>query len=291
MEEPVGRDEREAEWEAAAAEVDAAYELHDSYSAEHKLLLAQHAARAHALLAALAPASARERAQIALLRGKLLDSSPAYSAEAEALLTRAVKLEPRSIDAWNALAECVWKGGQLELARACLDEALRVRATCGSLCQLSMLLRAMSGSASDGADVPLVLDSLRFAKEAVALDVECGRAWFVLGSACLAAFFAATREVHDLRSALKAYHRAASAARRPQEGCADLHYNRAIVLQYLLEYGQACCAFASAHRLAPELGAGAHRAALLAFARKCAEAVAARGHLPRKRLQLSLIHI
>lgn len=269
---------RSPSWAEAAAEVDAAYQLRDGYRAAQKLELQRHAARAHELLALLLPESPVERALLLRLRGTLLASTHEYSAEAEALLTRAVKLDPRSVDAWNTLAECVWKGGQLELARACLREALRVRANAGSLCQLSMLLRAMSNAA-------LVPESLRLAREAVTLDVGCGRSWMVLGSAFLASYFASSHRLDDLHSALKAYRRAASAPRRPQGECADLHYNTGIVLQYTLEYGQAAASFARAHELGPELNAASHRRALLEFARKCADALRARGHLPRKRLQ------
>lgn len=113
-------------WRAAQAEVFAAYALHDSYSAEDRATLEAHAKRARALLDDLEPEIERsaERARLWYLRGKVLDASPSYSAESEALLTRAVKLDPANIDAWNTLAECLWKGGRLELARTCYLEAL-----------------------------------------------------------------------------------------------------------------------------------------------------------------------
>mmetsp|Transcript_567 Transcript_567/g.1532 ORF Transcript_567/g.1532 Transcript_567/m.1532 type:complete len:361 (-) Transcript_567:37-1119(-) len=72
-------------WAEAAAEAEAAYELHDSYSIEHKRALQRHTARASELLDALQPASLREHVALAFLRGKVLDASPAYSTEAEAL--------------------------------------------------------------------------------------------------------------------------------------------------------------------------------------------------------------
>lgn len=272
-------------WSLAVAEVDAAYQLRDSLAADDQLRLQRHAARARELLSSLEPA-AHERPLLMLLQGKLLDASSgsAHSPEAEELLTRAVKLDPRSVDVWNTLAECLWKGGQLELARACYHEALRVRTNSDTLCQLSMLQRTISNLAR-GADPSLVLDSLRLAKEAVQLDVECGLSWYVLGNALLSSYFAATHRLDDLHSALKAYKRAASTARRPQGGNADLHYNTGVVLSYLLDFEQSAASFARAQQLGPELNAEAQRRALLAFGRKCADTLGVRGHLPRKRLQ------
>jgi len=271
-------------WTEAAAEAEAAYELHDSYSIEHKRALQRHTARASELLDALQPASLRERTTLAFLRGKVLDASPAYSAEAEALLTRTVKLDPKNVDAWNVLGECLWKGGQLELSRACFREALKVRTNADSLCQLSMLLRSMSSSSS-GAN-PALLESLRLAKDAVTLGPDCGRSWGVLGNAYLSNYFGTyPHRLEDLHLALKAYRRAASSPHRAQFDCADLWYNQGIVLHYLLDYAGACEAFERAHELGPELNAAAQRRVLLAFGRKCAAAIEARGHLPRKRLQ------
>jgi len=95
----------------------------------------------------------------------------------------------------------------------------------------------------------------------------------------------AGQRIDHLRAALKAYHRAAVAPERQQAGCADLHYNKAIVQQYLLEYRGCLASFAEAQRLGPELNASAQRHAMLHFVRKVAEAIRMRGHLPKKRLQ------
>jgi tetratricopeptide (TPR) repeat protein len=115
----------------------------------------------------------------------------------------------------------------------------------------------------------------------------CGKAWYVLGNAYMACYFnsAEPPRLTDLHSALKAYRRAADAPVQPQAGCADLHYNMGVVLQYVLRYTEGAHAFAAAHALAPELGAAAQRHALCAFGRKCADAVRLRGHVPKKRLQ------
>ena len=43
---------------------------------------------------------------------------------AQEALSKAVKLEPKLIEAWNCLGECYWKNGQVEAARNCFVGAL-----------------------------------------------------------------------------------------------------------------------------------------------------------------------
>jgi Flp pilus assembly protein TadD len=49
---------------------------------------------------------------------------PQYSKEAEEVLSRAVKLDPRHVDAWNELGECYWKKDEIEEAKNCFSGAL-----------------------------------------------------------------------------------------------------------------------------------------------------------------------
>ena len=53
-----------------------------------------------------------------------INRTSGYSKEAEELLSKAVKLDPANIDAWNALGQCFWKKGDLTGARNCFDGAL-----------------------------------------------------------------------------------------------------------------------------------------------------------------------
>ena len=47
-----------------------------------------------------------------------------HSPESESLLSKAVKLEPSFVEAWNELGECYWKRAQVENAQNCFEGAL-----------------------------------------------------------------------------------------------------------------------------------------------------------------------
>ena len=64
------------------------------------------------------------------LRGKLYNILPVYHLLAEQNLQRAVHLDPKFIDAWIALAECLWKKGDHKAARLCYDKCLKIVWTC-----------------------------------------------------------------------------------------------------------------------------------------------------------------
>ena len=59
------------------------------------------------------------------LRGRALNIGSEFSIEAEALLSKAVKLEPTLVEAWNELGESYWKKNDLESARTCFETALK----------------------------------------------------------------------------------------------------------------------------------------------------------------------
>lgn len=65
----------------------------------------------------------------------------------------------------------------------------------------------------------LAQESLRLAREAVALDVGNATSWYVLGNAYVASFFRNSRGVKDLARALQAYKKAVSGRKRK----ADIH--------------------------------------------------------------------
>jgi tetratricopeptide (TPR) repeat protein len=82
------------------------------------------------------------------LKGSALVSLSAPSPEAEALLTKAVKLYPGLAPAsyWNALGECFFVQGKHAEARGCFESGVRSAPNKLGYQQLSMLLRSMAGS-------------------------------------------------------------------------------------------------------------------------------------------------
>ncbi len=65
------------------------------------------------------------RARALYHRGRALNVLPSHSPESERLLSRAVKLQPDLVDAWNELGESYAKRGDSENATTCFEGALR----------------------------------------------------------------------------------------------------------------------------------------------------------------------
>ena len=70
------------------------------------------------------PTSDQGKAQVLMLTGKALNVTPDYSPKAEELLSKAVKLEPKLVEAWNQLGEVYWKKGDVAAAHTCFSGAL-----------------------------------------------------------------------------------------------------------------------------------------------------------------------
>ena len=64
------------------------------------------------------------KAELCMLRGKVLNVLPSYEAQAEELLSKAVKLEPKMAEAWLHLGETYWKKKDVEGAKNCFLGAL-----------------------------------------------------------------------------------------------------------------------------------------------------------------------
>lgn len=66
-----------------------------------------------------------ERARYLYLKGKLLNVVPKYDKHAENLLSKAIKLNPKLLEAWNELGECYWKNDDLKKSVSCFEGALK----------------------------------------------------------------------------------------------------------------------------------------------------------------------
>lgn len=64
------------------------------------------------------------RAKYFYLLGRAHDVVSSHSQEAETALTKAVKLDPNMVDAWNQLGETYWKRDNVKEARNCFQGAL-----------------------------------------------------------------------------------------------------------------------------------------------------------------------
>jgi tetratricopeptide (TPR) repeat protein len=152
------------------------------------------------------PASDDSRTARALrcyVRGKVLDEGELYVPEAEAELSRSVKLNPKLGGAWNQLGTCMWKKGDVQLAHDCWQSTLMHCSDAEShkeaMRKLSMAFRSSKGNNPD--------ESLRLAKELISKDMSDTHSWTNLGNAYMSYFFASSLDREDLFRALKAYHR------------------------------------------------------------------------------------
>ncbi|XP_030529276.1 tetratricopeptide repeat protein 5-like [Rhodamnia argentea] len=193
-----------------------------------------------------------QRATYEYLRGKILDVFPDYKKEAEEHLSKAVKLNPSLADAWLCLGNCIWKKGDLPSAKNCFNLALSKGPNKEILCQLSMLERKMAQGSDNQAEI--VEESIKHAKEAIALDVKDGNSWYNLGNACLTSFFVTGAwDLSKLHQSLKAYQNAEKDDR--MESNPDLFFNCATVNKYLENYERALTGFQAAALKDPGLNA------------------------------------
>jgi tetratricopeptide (TPR) repeat protein len=167
-----------------------------------------------------------DRARYNFLRGRLLNVIPKYSKEAENLLSKAIKLDPKLVDAWNELGECFWKNDELKKATNCFEGALKECKNKVSLRNLSMLARQESSSSRENL-VENIEKGLNYAKEGVQLDPQDGLSWAVLGNAHLSSFFGIQQNPKTLKQCLSAYSQAEKDV--VAKSTPDLHYNKGIV--------------------------------------------------------------
>lgn len=78
-----------------------------------------------------------------VLLGKAMNVMPEYDERAFEALTRAIKLEPGSSEAWNALAECYWKNKDFDMCRSCFERSLAIERTKAALRGLSIVMRQL----------------------------------------------------------------------------------------------------------------------------------------------------
>lgn len=168
-----------------------------------------------------------DRAKFLYMKGRCYNISPMYDSRATQCLSKAVKLNPHLVDAWNELGECYWKNMNVKEAKASFEGALKHERNRLSLRCLSIILRQESGDKKRSDATAAILKSVELAKEAVAQDLKDGVSWSVLGNAYLCQFFTVAQEPATLKLCMSAYKQAALDA--IARGQPDLYYNEAIV--------------------------------------------------------------
>ncbi|XP_021916579.1 tetratricopeptide repeat protein 5-like isoform X2 [Zootermopsis nevadensis] len=228
-------------------------------------------------------AEQENRTMYLYLKGRALNVMPQHSKEAEEVLSRAVKLDPKLVEAWNELGECYWKKDNFEEAKNCFSGALLHARNKVSLRNLSMILRQEKvASAQQRSDN--IEKGVAYAKEAVQLDPNDGTSWAVLGNAYLSSFFTLSQNPQVLKSCISAYQQAEKdivARSNP-----DLHYNKAIALKYEEEYELALESFSRAQALDPTWEAPKQKEKqLVKYLDSVQELLSLKGKLKGKKLQ------
>ncbi|CAH0393484.1 unnamed protein product [Bemisia tabaci] len=188
------------------------------------------------------------RAQCYYLLGRALNIHPAFNPEAEEALSKAIKLDPSLVNAWNELGECFWKKNDMEEAKNCFNGALKRSHNKVSLRNLSMISRQEAAKSTKECKEKIDI-GVQYAKDALSLDPCDGLSWSVLGNAHLSAFFSIQQNPRTLKQAMSAYYQA---EKDPvAQNKSDLHYNKGVALKYEEEYKEALESFERAKNLEP----------------------------------------
>ncbi|XP_076109796.1 tetratricopeptide repeat protein 5-like [Mytilus galloprovincialis] len=217
-----------------------------------------------------------------MLRGRALNVLPTFDPLAEEALSKAVKLDPKLVDAWNELGESYWKKGEVPAAKNCFVGALGHVKNKVSLRNLSMVLKQLSGSPSD--KLKMIEESVEKAKDAVQLDIHDGTSWLVLGNAYLSLFFAAGQNPKSLKQSMSAYLQAEKdsvAKNNP-----DLHFNRSVAFKYEEDYQAAVEGFSMASKLDPTwTEPGEHEKNLMSYLTNLRDLTEQKGKIKDKKIK------
>jgi tetratricopeptide (TPR) repeat protein len=210
-------------------------------------------------LASLRPVPQAVNARGLFLKGRASSFIPDQEAQAEELLSKALKLEPKLLGAWNALGEVHWNAQNYQRARESFERALEFCGTNSvSLRGLSMVLRAVDSEEAAGEDDVVAgrraanfAEALEKAKAAVALDASDPQNWETLGNAYVGDFFVNARRPDELSRALIAYEKAETAYAKLGKSNPSLQLNRGMAAKYIEHYELALTSF----RKAQDIGA------------------------------------
>ncbi|XP_019865803.1 tetratricopeptide repeat protein 5 [Aethina tumida] len=226
-----------------------------------------------------------DKAKYSYLRGRLLNVLPKFSPESEVLLSRACKLNPKLMEAWNELGESYWKKDDLVEAKNCFKRVAEYDPNKNkvALRNLSMLVRQEVTSNAEERKQS-VEKGLAYAKEAVQVDPQDGVSWSILGNAHLCSFFAIHQNPKTLKLCLSAYLQAEKdvlAKSRP-----ELHYNKGITHRYEEEYLLALESFKNASLFDPTWESPKiKQEQLLKYLNEVVDLVTTHGKMKAKRLQ------
>uniref|UniRef100_A0A7S2XC01 Tetratricopeptide repeat protein 5 OB fold domain-containing protein n=1 Tax=Lotharella oceanica TaxID=641309 RepID=A0A7S2XC01_9EUKA len=222
---------------------------------------------------------AESKAQAACWKGRAYSTLAEYTPEAEEYLTKAIKLEPALVEAWNSLGAEYWKKKDLKAAGDCFRGALEQKKNKVSLRKLSMVVR---NHGEPKTYRERLAESVDLAKEAIKLDVKDGESWYVLGNAYMMQFFTSF-STDDLEGCLKAYETAEKSTVDSASKNPDLYYNRANVHKFYEQYQKAIDDYKKSRTLDPHLPAQDEVENIHRFVKKLSKLIATKNGIKAKR--------
>ncbi|ERL92004.1 tetratricopeptide repeat protein 5 [Dendroctonus ponderosae] len=219
------------------------------------------------------------------LKGKLLNISTTYSSEAESLLSKAIKLDPKIVDAWNELGESYFKANEFAKAQSCFEGGLREKRNKVSLRNLATILRRAQTETADSLKKRIELITC-YSKEALKMDPQDGKSWLNWGTAQLYIFFGTTQSPYTIKQCLSAYAQAEKDINCKTS--VELHYNKGIIFKYQELYKQALESLETAALYDPMWeDPKVQGAQLLQYLQNIVELIRTKGKLkPKKLLQI-----
>ncbi|KAL1506730.1 hypothetical protein ABEB36_006037 [Hypothenemus hampei] len=218
------------------------------------------------------------------LKGKLINLGAEYSEEAENLLSKAIKLDAKLVNAWNELGECYCKKPEFPKAKSCFEGAMKEQRNKVSLRSLSIIYRQSTFSNSQKEIIKNLETSIAYAKEAVQLDPQDGLSWETLGNTYVAYFFMVHQKPILLKQSLSAYTQAEKYI--VSRSSPHLHYNKAINFKYQEYFKLALESFHEACRYNPLWEVPRQKEnELVMYLKNIQELVNKKGKLKPKKLQ------
>ncbi|KAL4143041.1 hypothetical protein QTP88_005417 [Uroleucon formosanum] len=192
-------------------------------------------------------AVAENKAQYYYFLGKTLSVTQPVTEECINVFSKAVKLNPTHLDAWNSLGECLVHLKRFSEAKYCFLASLKHGKCKVILRNLSIIMREAQLLTSENIKENLNA-GIEYAKEAVELDTTDGESWAILGNAYLSLFFR-RQEDKLLRQSINSFENAVKDPVAAKN--ADLHFNRGVALKYGEIYTDALLSFEQASILEP----------------------------------------
>jgi tetratricopeptide (TPR) repeat protein len=183
-----------------------------------------------------------------VLIGKAFNVLPDYNQKAFDSLTKAIKLDPKSVQAWNYLGECYWKKKDFLMCKNCFEQSLNIQKNKTGLRGMSMVMRQLVNVPINKEQFQksqnseqlnskydhvknLLEESIRYAKDAVQLDAKDGMSWYILANCYVAKFFSpfGQKNASLLKQAITSYNLALKDETVLQS---DLYFNKSMISMY-----------------------------------------------------------